>query len=386
MTTTVPIGGLVMFGGSIEGVRINELKEQGWLLCDGTGYPAGDFADLFARIGNGYGGGEGTFNVPDFRGRFTRGADHGRGKDPDAASRTALNPGGNTGDNVGSAQAGATGLPVTQFRTADDGLHQHVAPYLPLVHHSTPLSAWGASVIEWPGDDQVTSEAGDHAHTVAGGDAESRPGNIYAHYLVKFRNIGAAEPAGAPDPGPKVVPVGTVLPFAGDATDPAIAAQLQAEGWLPCFGQSLVTEEHRKLFSAVQYFFGGSGATFNLPDLRGLFVRGARTASQPGLGSALGTSQGYTTMLPLHRAEARNDSLLEVAAAGGHTHTLPYLPSERHWAYYTAGHTTAEYSNADTMVTASGTHWHAVVAGGDRETRPVNVYVDFIIKFAEPSG
>ncbi len=390
MTTTLPVGCLVIFGGSIEGVRINELRDQGWLLCDGSAYPAEELAELFARIGSGYGGGEGAFHVPDFRGRFTRGTDHGRGKDPDAVSRTALNPGGNAGDKVGSAQAYATGRPVNQFRTADDGQHQHVAPHLISNWHNTPLSAWGEVCVEWPGADQKTSEAGDHSHTVVGGDAESRPGNVYAHYLIKFANIeagaGSADPGAALSVGPKVVPIGTVLAFAGDASDPATAAQLRDEGWFPCFGQPLAADEYKGLFNVVQYFFGGTAGTFSLPDLRGQFVRGARAASRTGSGGSVGTNQGYTTMLPMHRAETKGDSLLDVAAAGEHTHTLAYLPSDQAGSYYTAGHWTAEFGGDNTMVDASGLHWHAIDGGGDKETRPVNVYVDFIIKFAEPAA
>src|ERR1700722_10443193 len=112
MAITLPVGSLAMFGGSIEGLRINQLKQQGWLLCDGTSYPIDEeYQALFNRIGDNYGGNSeaGTFNVPDFRGQFARGTDNGRGKDPDAASRVAASPGGITGDHTGSAQAYATG-------------------------------------------------------------------------------------------------------------------------------------------------------------------------------------------------------------------------------------------------------------------------------------
>ena len=48
---------------------------------------------------------------------------------------------------------------------------------------------------------------------LAGYDAETRPGNVYAHYFIKFRHVEAA------DPDPQAIPVGMVLPFAGDAAD-----------------------------------------------------------------------------------------------------------------------------------------------------------------------
>lgn len=57
---------------------------DGWLLCDGSAVSRATYADLFAAIGILYGAGNGstTFNLPDLRGEFIRGADEGRGIDP----------------------------------------------------------------------------------------------------------------------------------------------------------------------------------------------------------------------------------------------------------------------------------------------------------------
>jgi microcystin-dependent protein len=56
---------------------------EGWLECDGAAVSRTTYADLFAAIGTTYGVGNGstTFNVPDTRGEFIRGWDHGRGVD-----------------------------------------------------------------------------------------------------------------------------------------------------------------------------------------------------------------------------------------------------------------------------------------------------------------
>jgi len=57
----------------------------GTLLCNGAAYNrVGTYAALFAKIGIAFGVGDGvnTFNVPDLRGVFPRGADTGRGLDP----------------------------------------------------------------------------------------------------------------------------------------------------------------------------------------------------------------------------------------------------------------------------------------------------------------
>ena len=63
-------------------------------------------AALFAAIGTAHGSGAGAaqFSLPDYRGRFLRGVDHGANRDPDASRRTAASGGGNLGDAVGSVQ------------------------------------------------------------------------------------------------------------------------------------------------------------------------------------------------------------------------------------------------------------------------------------------
>jgi microcystin-dependent protein len=79
------------------------------LVCNGSAVSRTVYAALFAAIGTSFGSGDGstTFNLPDFRGRFLRGVDGTASNDPDKASRTAMNTGGNTGNSVGSVQGHA---------------------------------------------------------------------------------------------------------------------------------------------------------------------------------------------------------------------------------------------------------------------------------------
>ncbi len=74
-----------------------------FLECDGSSLDTTVYADLFAEIGYEYGGSGANFNLPDYRGEFLRGWDHGAANDPDAASRTDRGD-GTTGDNVGTKQ------------------------------------------------------------------------------------------------------------------------------------------------------------------------------------------------------------------------------------------------------------------------------------------
>lgn len=63
----------------------------GWLECNGSAVSRTTYADLFAAIGSAYGVGDGstTFNLPDMRGQFVRGWDHGAGVDSGRAFASA---------------------------------------------------------------------------------------------------------------------------------------------------------------------------------------------------------------------------------------------------------------------------------------------------------
>lgn len=78
-----------LFVGTVAAFAMEEPPE-GWLECNGQAIGRGEHARLFERIGTRFGAGNGatTFNVPDLRGEFVRGWDHGRGVDPERALGT----------------------------------------------------------------------------------------------------------------------------------------------------------------------------------------------------------------------------------------------------------------------------------------------------------
>lgn len=140
----------------------------GYLFCDGTSYLIATYPALAAALfdpftGNyAYGSVDSThFNVPTGTGLFLRGADPTGVNDPDFASRTAIQTGGNTGGNVGSFQA-------DQF-----GSHSHVIS----LHGNSPVvTAF------------VASSAGVQASTGATnntGGNQTNPKNIYVNYIIK---------------------------------------------------------------------------------------------------------------------------------------------------------------------------------------------------------
>lgn len=137
----------------------------GYLMCNGTSYLQATYPALFAIIGTAYGTADGThFNVPDLRGLFPRGTDNGAGNDPDAGTRTAANPGGNTGDNVGSFQA-------------DQNLsHSHTATVRFGGAAGTPATFTGGT------ENTVRTTAS----TNADGGNQSNPKNVNVNYIIKI--------------------------------------------------------------------------------------------------------------------------------------------------------------------------------------------------------
>ena len=61
------------------------------------------------------------------------------------------------------------------------------------------------------------------------------------------------------------VPTGAVFWFAANAAP---------VGYLKADGATLSTSTYAALFAVIGYTYGGAGAAFNLPDLRGEFIRG----------------------------------------------------------------------------------------------------------------
>ena len=157
------------------------------------------------------------------------------------------------------------------------------------------------------------------------------------------------------------LPAGMVVPFAM-ATAPT--------GWLTCEGQAVSRTTFARLFSVIGTTWGtGDGTTtFNIPDCRGQFVRGADLGANVDPGRAIGTSQGF--------------------AMQGHAHNFGVTTVNNGGVYtgFASGGDNAVYQNP---TNASGTQpvTSAPVTSGTygapalaNETRPVNVAMIYCIK------
>lgn len=79
-----------------------------------------------------------------------------------------------------------------------------------------------------------------------------------------------------------VTPAGTVIWYAANSAP---------TGYLKANGASLSTTTYAALFAAIGYTFGGSGGSFNVPDLRGEFIRGWDDSRGIDSGRSFGSSQ-----------------------------------------------------------------------------------------------
>ena len=78
------------------------------------------------------------------------------------------------------------------------------------------------------------------------------------------------------------VPVGTINAF---------ASQVVPANYLECDGSTLSTSQFNDLFNVIGYTYGGSGTSFNIPDLRGEFIRGWDNGRGIDSGRTFGGSQ-----------------------------------------------------------------------------------------------
>jgi microcystin-dependent protein len=239
--------------------------------------------------------------------------------DPDAASRYSLQNGGNTGATFGAAQ--------------DDEFESHT--HLGGVY--TVVNGFAAGNPPYSGSSQTTP-------TQPTGGTETRPQNITVGFFIRYAAKGAIKG--------EALPVGTMLTFAG----PTINIP---NGFLLCDGSSINRDDYTDLFAAIGTSWGtATGTTFNLPDTRGLFLRGVDglAARDPDSASRIAINSGGN--IGNNVGSFQNDEF------ESHTHT-----------HHTSGSLTAGAGGG------AGQQGDITGATGGNETRPKNVYVNYIIRY-----
>ncbi|WP_242343474.1 tail fiber protein [Anaeromyxobacter terrae] len=178
------------------------------------------------------------------------------------------------------------------------------------------------------------------------------------------------------------IPTGSIVAFGGP--DDKVPA-----GWLPCRGQHLDAAQYPALFGAIGYTYGGSGNTFDLPDLGGRFLRGLR-ADNAGdlLGRDPGAFQDWTTGLPRNALKADAVNLNHSHRYNDWYFAEAWCPSYPPNGDRTGSHSSDTDNNRceetrDTQPASINLFHEHTVSGGDGETRPANVAVNWIIKVVE---
>lgn len=170
------------------------------------------------------------------------------------------------------------------------------------------------------------------------------------------------------------VPVGMIAKWSG-------AADSVPDGWLACDGQAVSKADHQALFAKIGHAFGGSGATFNLPDYRrrvSVGAGGQRPVGSQGPDADLGDTGGHeTTSITVGQMARHAHGLdLSLESAGAHTHQVYQTwRADSNDSLNTASRLSADVSSAAATLDSGGDHAHGITGetGGAGSATPTPV-------------
>lgn len=168
-------------------------------------------------------------------------------------------------------------------------------------------------------------------------------------------------------------------------------------GYLECNGAAVSRVTYAALFALLgtTYGAGDGSTTFNLPDYRGMFLRGWAHGSATDPDAASRTNRGDSTTgdnVGTKQADAIKTHTNSIdppstgtSTDGSHSHGKQVLYSQSNQAYLSSN---ASSPTNSASTTSDGSHSHSVdIAAfnstytGGNETRPVNIYVMYIVKY-----
>lgn len=178
----------------------------------------------------------------------------------------------------------------------------------------------------------------------------------------------------------KVEPVGVIRPYAADVVP---------IGWAECDGDALISTNSPLLFSVIGTRFGNGsidkdgaatvgGEDFNLPDLRGRFVRGHNNGSgnDPNAGARGSDSLGANPGQPWRNTnglgvvgQVTGDNIGSMQGSSFTTHTHTIAP----------GGTIQRGPDGAVPIRGNGATNSATPLGRD-DTRPVNISFMYIMR------
>lgn len=196
-----------------------------------------------------------------------------------------------------------------------------------------------------------------------------------------------------------------VSPMAGMVA--AFARNTAPAGWLKANGAAVSRTTYASLFAAIGTTFGaGNGSTtFNLPDMRGEFLRGWDDARGVDSGRTFGSWQDDDNKSHTHTTSTTSDAHTHswsgtTSSSGAHTHPLRNIASTQEdttGGSYIPGRdggfgeilpeistlSAGAHTHTVSGTTSSDSHSHTVTvnAAGGTEARPRNRALLFCIKF-----
>lgn len=183
------------------------------------------------------------------------------------------------------------------------------------------------------------------------------------------------------------LPVGSIMPFAGNKN-------ALPKGWLVCDGSKIDSVDYPGLYAVISHNWGGAGTSFKLPDLRGAFLRGVDGGvnEDPDKASRYalytGGKTGANTTGTYQNDATGKVNTFKLDLSGGHQHGFDYLNTNNQWrtSITTTGYRylisgTPVLSETIDNGTVPSVHTHTINGGGDKESRPNNAAVYYIIKY-----
>jgi phage-related tail fiber protein len=322
--SALPVGSIVAFPV--------DSPPPGFLELDNSVKSSATYPDLSAYLGSKFNKGDegiGNFRLPEARGEFLRGWDHGRGVDQ--------------GREVGSSQLDAL-QNITGFIDGNLDIRTASGVFGLSNTNPVPVSTNGSTGFH---------SANFDASKVARTSTETRGRNIAVMWCIKAWNapvnqgtIDVAALAKEVERLKSAVPVGAVLAF---------PTGIVAPGYLELDGsvQSIATYPDLAAYLDTTYNKGNEGAgNFRLPESRGEFLRGWDHGRGVDAGRGIGSWQADDNKSHIHGTTY--DVIADIFAAGDVRRN--YLQ---------------QYNNSDDVVTK---------ASGGAEARPRNIAVMWCIK------
>ncbi len=189
-------------------------------------------------------------------------------------------------------------------------------------------------------------------HSKSSEDMEQSTGNSI-HFAIGGSTIATITSTG----NFGLTPPGVVVAYMG-VTIP--------NGWLSCDGSTVTVTQYLGLFNAIGYTYGGSGASFSVPNLNGMFLRGRATdtTNDPDGPRSLGSNQ-IDTFQGHHHSPAM--SVNANTTGVGPSYTLSTATGGGPWAGIPALDPSPDFINGSPRTGS--------------ETRPKNMAVNYIIKY-----